>query len=402
MRPKFILFIFIILGIKLTFAQPTNPPQRKELFTKELVKAKFKLSKEKFQAQIDLSRIDTNAIYIREECYGLWQQDMKAYFFLRFFKDAVFFSGAYLTPPTDEQAEDLSYGTWRCYTFDKRSGNLVIEIPRVVRMSSGPREYFFGEFTTDSLKIIGSIPQYPKRKPNICHPQPSYYKRPINFKNRNYHWFPQQKSDLDSVKYSSECFLSFDEVWTSLKPDSINTLGGSLDLLPAFPEISKSASNFEIRLYKEGRFVGRQNSMLKLACVNGRFASTLYEYQTLGVNLDSMETKVISVKEMKCKEYEMFFIDSLKQLNFFDLTNMEGENCYQEDTVEMNGQQFIRRTTPEVLDGTRYIFQFKIEDFVHTSYFVNPLYYTTFCPYNQQIADAAKIVTLFYSYFEEK
>ncbi len=402
MPSKFIPLIIFLATAFTCFAQPTNPLQRKTVFTKELVKAKFKLSKKKFQTQIDLSKIDTNAIYIREEVYGIWQQDRKVYVFLRFFKDAVFFSGAYLTPPTDEQAEDLSYGTWRCYTFDKRSGNLVIEIPRVTNMSSPPREYFFGEFTTDSLKIIGSIPQYPKRKPNICHPQPSYYKRPIHFKNRNYHWFPQQKEDLELVKYSSECFLSFDEVWTSLKPDSVNRLGGALDLLPAFPEISKSASNFEIRFYSESRTFEGVNTLLKMACVNGQFVITKTEYSEIGTNPDSLVTQVISVKEMKCKEYELFFIDSLKQLQFFELTNMERENCYQEDTVEMNGQQLIRKTTPEVLDGTRYIFQFKIEDFVHTSYFVNPLYYTTYCPYNQQIADAAKIVALFYSYFEEK
>ena len=84
MPSKFIPLIIFLATAFTCFAQPTNPPQRKTVFTKELLKAKFKLSKEKFQARIDLSRIDTNAIYIREECYGLWQQDMKAYFFLRF------------------------------------------------------------------------------------------------------------------------------------------------------------------------------------------------------------------------------------------------------------------------------------------------------------------------------
>lgn len=402
MHVKLSVLLFFLLSIYNIHAQLTNPPQRRAMFTKELIQKKFILSKEKFKQRIDLSRIDTNAIYITSQVYSVWRQEKKCYVFLRFFKDAVFFSGTYLTPPTNEQAEDLSYGSWRCYTFDKKTGNLVIEVPQVVNISRGSREFYFGEFISDSLFILGSVPKYPVRNPNLSPVRFTYVKRSIDFKNREYQWFPQRKEDLEQIKTNSECFLSYDEVWTSLKTDTINYLGGALDLHPSYPEIRESTANFEIRLYSEARLRTGINSMIKLACVNGHFVSTKIEYQETGAFEDSLKIKIISVKSLKCKEYEMYFIDSLRSLNFFNLTDMKREKCFQVDTIDSNGQQLIQTTSPQILDGVRYTFQFKLEQLVHTSSFINPKAYMKFCPENLDFVNAARIIELFESYFEEK
>lgn len=189
-----LLFVFITSGT--VYGQPTNPPHKTHNLSQERLKSKFKLSKTKYINRIDLSRIDTNAIYIQQ------QQHDSTYVFLRFFRDAYFESGSYENPPTDEEAEDLNYGSWRCYTMDKQSGLLILEIPMPFLMSSRWM-YCVGELSTDSIIVKGSHGKYPS--PHSA-PSPffrAYYKRHVDFKNRVYAWMPATKEDLymiDEVK----------------------------------------------------------------------------------------------------------------------------------------------------------------------------------------------------------
>jgi hypothetical protein len=194
--PNWCLLTSFFLFIAVVRAQPTDPPEFRHNLSLERLQSKFKLSKQRYLERIDFKKIDTNAIYITRENANLNHKN-SSYVFLRFFKDAVFESGSYMNPPTDEEAENLTYGSWRCYTFDKKTGMLVIEVPMPFMMSSSWM-YHMGTISNDSLIFThcsGGYPQY-HSAPTPFHFRRNFLKRPIAFKNRDYKWMPATKEDL--------------------------------------------------------------------------------------------------------------------------------------------------------------------------------------------------------------
>lgn len=189
-----IVLLVLFTDMSISYAQQTDPPQPLHNLSQERLKTKFKLSKQKYEERIDFTKIDTNAIYIRQQKYSYNSTDT-AYVFLRFFKDGVFESGAYLNPPTTEEAEDLTYGSWRCYTFHNKTGMLVIEVPMPFMMSSRWM-YYLGLPSEDSLKITGTCGKYPGKDTTLFQVNYNYYKQPVTFKNRAHVWMPATKEDL--------------------------------------------------------------------------------------------------------------------------------------------------------------------------------------------------------------
>jgi len=144
-------------------------------------KSKFKFSKKRNIKKVDFTKIDTNAVYIEIDTDSTFS-------FIRFFKDAVFQSGPYMSKPNDQELENLTYGIWRCYSMTKK-GLLVIATPKRFDMDSR-WIYYFGTIYIDriefthyhmSLPALGSSPGY-------MNPPKILIKQNVDFKNRSHEW----------------------------------------------------------------------------------------------------------------------------------------------------------------------------------------------------------------------
>lgn len=88
-------------------------------------KSKFKFRKKRHIKKIDFEKVDTNAVYIT-------MYSDSSYSYIRFFKDAVFESGTYISRPSGQELENLNYGVWRCYTMT-RKGLIIFENPKKLK-----------------------------------------------------------------------------------------------------------------------------------------------------------------------------------------------------------------------------------------------------------------------------
>lgn len=223
---NFILKIFIIsvgllsFNINTALAQQlyTNREYYEIMKERDAIrpKSKFKFRKKRHVSKIDLSKIDTNAIYLTKHCDSsqsfykffnyLTRRSDSSFTFLRFFKDAVFESGPYKTKPDEQEVENLDYGVWRCYTMT-RKGLLVIQIPKRLEMDSKWIHYF-GNILTDKIEFVHYKMPYPGFASDpIPFQEPKIYsKQPVNFKNRKYQWrFTHPEERNGSVTLLRDC-----------------------------------------------------------------------------------------------------------------------------------------------------------------------------------------------------
>ncbi len=163
-------------------------------FKKVRKKYKFAFSRRCFQKKIDFSVIDTNSVYISEyeEEYILGNKlsaKYSVYKFYRFFGDGiVFLSGPYYSPVDSATFENVTYGSWMCYTMN-RKGQLIIEIPKQFEMDRR-WNYYYCQVSNDAIKFVYIKPSYYNfwSSPNYVSPDWIYIKKRVNFKNRNYKW----------------------------------------------------------------------------------------------------------------------------------------------------------------------------------------------------------------------
>lgn len=148
---------------------------------------KFKFANKRFRKRIDFTRIDTNAVYIFTYQFNS-NGSVTHYRYYRFFKGAVFESGPYLAMPDSIAFENLTYGTWRCYTMD-RHGLLVIETPKRSEMDSR-WIYYYGTIKEDRIELMYYRKSYFGFGSSPTQLQPSwlFIKQKASFKNRTYKW----------------------------------------------------------------------------------------------------------------------------------------------------------------------------------------------------------------------
>jgi len=152
---KFVLWLFLIVLMQLTkiFAQRTYPDS---LMNKSVQASKHKYH---FSKKKNVKRtkeacingiIDTSAVYLD---IG-YSEDFKdtIYAYWRFFSTGeVFFSYAYLSMPTNEQLNDLSYGYFEMYSV--RKNKLIIEFWQPLMVGT---IYHFAEIKKDEIRFYKS------------------------------------------------------------------------------------------------------------------------------------------------------------------------------------------------------------------------------------------------------
>lgn len=179
----FISISILFVGILSAIGQQEYSNEEYALIQKESVrpKGKFKFRKSRFVRRIDFEKVDTNAVYVT-------QFSDSSFVFLRFFKGVVFESGPYLSSPTGEELEDLSYGVWRCYTMNKK-GLLVIQQPKRFQMD-GWWIYFLGTISPDRFEMTHYFMEFPPigTSPGFLQEPRIYFKQSVNFVNRSYQW----------------------------------------------------------------------------------------------------------------------------------------------------------------------------------------------------------------------
>lgn len=129
MKSKTLFIISFVISVHYCFAQRafTDEQLKKELPKKEI---KYKLSKQAFTLN-DTSIVSSNAVYVLmlEEVERKNYEVVKrsnSYTFMRFFNDGrVFISFAYLSYPSVEEFNDLSYGKYGRYIL--KDGEIIIE-----------------------------------------------------------------------------------------------------------------------------------------------------------------------------------------------------------------------------------------------------------------------------------
>jgi hypothetical protein len=129
MKSKTLFIISFVISVHYCFAQRafTDEQLKKELPKKEI---KYKLSKQAFTLN-DTSIVSSNAVYVLmlEEVERKNYEVVKrsnSYTFMRFFNDGrVFISFAYLSYPSAEEFNDLSYGKYGRYIL--KDGEIIIE-----------------------------------------------------------------------------------------------------------------------------------------------------------------------------------------------------------------------------------------------------------------------------------
>jgi len=144
-------------------------------------KSKFKFNKKRNIKKIDFTKIDTNAVYIKINSDSTFT-------FIRFFKDALFESGPYMSKPNDQELENLTYGVFRCYTMT-RKGLLLIASPQKFSMDSR-WIYYFGTIYNDRIEYTHYHMSLPVliSSPGHFYPPWKYIKQSVDFKNRSYQW----------------------------------------------------------------------------------------------------------------------------------------------------------------------------------------------------------------------
>lgn len=145
------------------------------------LKSKFKFRKKRHIKKIDFEKVDTNAVYIT-------MYSDSSYSYMRFFKDAVFKSGPYISRPSGQELENLNYGVWRCYTMT-RKGLIIIEKPKRAQMDSR-WIYYYGNITTDKIELTHYHMSFPPigTSPGYLQTPWTFNKQTVDFKNRQYEW----------------------------------------------------------------------------------------------------------------------------------------------------------------------------------------------------------------------
>ena len=209
--------------------------------------------------------------------------------------------------------------------------------------------------------------------------------------------------ELSNVFGQNDCLIDhrFDHLLSDT--NSILSLGGSIDLVSKINHIQYSKSNFEFRFYSEGRINGSLHEMIQLKCVNGELKAKKYKYKDYYTVInDSVITnfraKIINENKLTCKIPLVSFVDSLIAHQFLTLPSMSKKDFIITDTVIIDGMEIYRTSMPLVLDGSRYIFQYKIGQVFYTFRYENPESYLSSFPKNKNLIQVTEIIRFFREY----
>ena len=187
--------------------------------------------------------------------------------------------------------------------------------------------------------------------------------------------------------------------------DTIVLLGGLIDLVEEVNPIKDVKTNFEIRLYSEGRIPGSRHKMVRISCLNGQLIAKQYQYEDVySLKNDSItdySAKILDGKQLICQIPLASFVDSLITHRFLTLPPMSKKNYVTTDTLFIDGQELYRTSMPYILDGSRYTYQYKIGPAVYSYEYENPESYLELFPKDEHLIRATEIIQLFRTYFKE-
>ena len=124
MKSKTLFIISFVLCVYHSFAQRELSEEQKNKYLPHK-KVKYKLSKQAFILN-DTSIVSTNAVFVASE-YLCGEKCDTSYTFMRFFNDGrVFISFVYLSYPSAEEFNDLSYGKYGRYIV--KEGEVIVEV----------------------------------------------------------------------------------------------------------------------------------------------------------------------------------------------------------------------------------------------------------------------------------
>lgn len=130
MKSKILFIVGFVICVHYCFAQRAFTDEQLKRYIPKKEK-KFKLSKQSFTLS-DTSIVSTNAVYVLtlEEVERKNYEIVKrtnSYTYMRFFNDGkVFVSFSYLSYPSVEEFNDLSYGKYGRYVVE--NGEIIVEL----------------------------------------------------------------------------------------------------------------------------------------------------------------------------------------------------------------------------------------------------------------------------------
>jgi hypothetical protein len=152
----FVLFcVIVLLPSKILAQRLKSDDILKKYESYQRPKSKFKLYKKNKIAEhkaLKVLPIDTNAVYV-SGMFDKYQNDT-IYTYFRFFSNGeVFLSHEYISFPTEQEFNDLSYGKWGMYTV--KEGELIMEI--FVRGFPSVYWYNYAKIESEKLKFYKRI-----------------------------------------------------------------------------------------------------------------------------------------------------------------------------------------------------------------------------------------------------
>src|SRR6218665_1103160 len=125
MKSKTLFIVSFFLSVHYSFAQRALSEKTINRYSLPHKKVKYKLSKQPFILN-DASIVPTNAVFVSSE-YLCGEKCDTSYVFMRFFNNGrVFVSFSYLSYPSVEEFNDLSYGQYGLYIV--KDGEVIVEI----------------------------------------------------------------------------------------------------------------------------------------------------------------------------------------------------------------------------------------------------------------------------------
>ena len=178
----------MFLSTKQVFCQKALSDSAYNIWKVQRDSDKYKFAKKRHQKFITYEVLDTNAIYMFRAKDIVEPYD-SVYSFIRFYKNAVYWSAPYDTIPDSTEFSKTDYGIFAAYKINKK-GFLIIERAKQFQMDSR-WIYFYGTIEKDKITLTHYYMSYPPfgTSPGKIEPKYGIYRKlKYNFENHLIEW----------------------------------------------------------------------------------------------------------------------------------------------------------------------------------------------------------------------